>query len=145
VTPFPIKPALDLFSEIDWLHFSLFQERVRSFLSIRGLHGSRNQDRPGFDQQIQAIGQQDKRIAPEIIPPSVAFEVRGKIHVVMQEGRAPVVGGNHVLEGAGEGTARFSTHSRTLQQEGHNKSILMSDPISDPISGMDQPAYRIRI
>ncbi|MDH3504658.1 MAG: hypothetical protein OEM58_09050 [Nitrospirota bacterium] len=46
----------------------------------------------------------------------------------MQEGRAPVAGSNHVLEGAGEGTTRFSTHSRNLQEEGPNKSILMADP-----------------
>jgi hypothetical protein len=47
----------------------------------------------------------------------------------MKEGRATVAASNHVIEGAGEFDTRFSSHSRNLQEEGQNKSILMPDPI----------------
>jgi hypothetical protein len=79
---------------------------------------------------MQVVAHQDKRLAPETIPPAVAFkafEIRGKIRVGMQEGRAPVAGGNPVIEGTGEFDTRFSSHSRNLQEEGQNESILMPD------------------
>jgi len=78
---------------------------------------------------MQVIGQQDKGITPQTIPPSVMFEITGKIRVGMQEGRAPVAESNHVIEGTGEFDTRFLSHSRNRQEEGQNKSILMPDPL----------------
>lgn len=68
---------------------------------------------------MHVIGQQDIGIAPEAIPPAVAFkafEIRFLIRVVMKEGRAAVAAGDHVIEGAGEFHARFSCHRRSLEK-----------------------------
>jgi len=43
--------------------------------------------------------------------------------------RAAVAGGNYVIEGTGEFDAWLSDHSRNLQEEGQNKSLLMPDPM----------------
>ena len=67
---------------------------------LEGLHGPRERDLRGSDQQMHVIGHQDAGIAMEAISLAVAFkalEIRVIIRVAMKEGWPAVAASDHMI------------------------------------------------
>ena len=98
---------------------------------LERLHRAPKRDLFGFNQQMDVIGHQDKRIAPETIPPPVPFqagEIRLIVRLIMKERRAAIAAGNDVIEGAGEFHARFSSPRQNLQKTTYINSYSCLTP-----------------
>ena len=106
---------------------------VLAICELERLHGARQRDRAGLQQQMEVIGHQHIGIERTAVPAAIAGEPREigcGIGIVVEDDATAVPTGNHMIEGAGEINPRFTSHRAGAYAAADSKSILMPDPIS---------------
>jgi hypothetical protein len=101
---------------------------------LERLHGSRQRDRAGLQQQMEVIGHQHIGIERTAVTRAIAgkpFEIGCGIGIVVEDDGPAVPAGYHMIEGAGEIDTRFTCHRAGAYAADDNKSILMPEPLLD--------------